>query len=68
VQVRGERELEDVVPGLMHDPVRRASLGAAARALVQASRGAKDKTLVVINELLPRQDRRAVVRPFRVVH
>jgi hypothetical protein len=52
----------------MQDPVRRARLGAAARALVDASRGAKEKTLVVINELLPRQDRRAVVRPFRVVH
>ena len=68
VQVRDGRELEEVVLSLMQDPVRRARLGAAARALVDASRGAKEKTLVVINELLPRQDRRAVVRPFRVVH
>ena len=68
VQVRDSRELEEVVVSLMQDPVRRARLGAAARALVEASRGAKEKTLVVINELLPRQDRRAVVRPFRVVH
>jgi 3-deoxy-D-manno-octulosonic-acid transferase len=68
VQVRDSRELEEVVVSLMQDPVRRARLGAAARALVDASRGAKEKTLVVINELLPRQDRRAVVRPFRVVH
>ena len=35
------------------DPVRRARLGAAARALVEANRGAKDKTLAVIAELLP---------------
>ena len=68
VQVRDGRALEEVVVSLMQDPVRRARLGAAARALVDASRGAKEKTLVVINELLPRQDRRAVVRPFRVVH
>jgi 3-deoxy-D-manno-octulosonic-acid transferase len=68
VQVRDGRELEEVVVSLMQDPVRRARLGAAARALIDASRGAKEKTLAVINELLPRQDRRAVVRPFRVVH
>jgi 3-deoxy-D-manno-octulosonic-acid transferase len=68
VQVRSERELQEAIGSLMNDPVRRARLGATARALVDASRGAKDKTLVVINELLPRTDRRAVVRPFRVVH
>ena len=68
VQVRSDREFEETIVSLMTDPVRRARLGAAARALVDASRGAKDKTLVVINELLPRQERRAVVRPFRVVH
>ena len=68
VQVRNEHELDVVVSSLMKDPSRRARLGTAARALVQARRGAKDKTLAVINELLPRQDRRAVVRPFRVVH
>ena len=68
VQVRNDRELEEAVVTLMGDPVRRARLGAAARALVDASRGAKDKTLLVVNELLPRQERKAVVRPFRVVH
>ena len=68
VQVRNEHELDVVVSSLMNDPGRRARLGAAARVLVQARRGAKDKTLAVINELLPREDRRAVVRPFRVVH
>ena len=57
---------------LVTDPVRRARLGAAARALVEANRGAKTKTLEVIRELLPHGDGRghgrAVVRPFRLVH
>jgi hypothetical protein len=53
----------------MADPVRRARLGAAARALVEANRGARDKTLAVIAALLPPEDERpSVVRPFRVVH
>jgi 3-deoxy-D-manno-octulosonic-acid transferase len=70
VQVRTERELEDAMVALMSDPVRRARLGAAARALVEANRGAKDKTVAVITDLLPPQERlaSAVVRPFRVVH
>jgi 3-deoxy-D-manno-octulosonic-acid transferase len=70
VQVRSDRELEDIVVSLMGDPVRRARLGAAARALVEANRGAKDKTLGVITDLLPPEARHpsAVVRPFRVIH
>jgi 3-deoxy-D-manno-octulosonic-acid transferase len=69
VQVRSDRELEAAVVSLMGDPVRRARLGAAARALVDANRGAKDKTLAVIATLVPPEDReRSVVRPFRVVH
>jgi 3-deoxy-D-manno-octulosonic-acid transferase len=69
VQVRSDRELEAAVVGLMGDPVRRARLGAAARALIDANRGAKDKTLAVIASLVPPEDReRSVVRPFRVVH
>ena len=68
VQVRTARELEDVVVGLMADPVRRARLGAAARALVDANRGAKDKTLAVIADLAPPASARPVVRPFRRVH
>ena len=53
----------------MTDPVRRARLGAAARALVEANRGAKDKTLAVLDALLPPQRRAypANVRPFRAV-
>jgi 3-deoxy-D-manno-octulosonic-acid transferase len=69
VQVHSERELVEAVVGLMNDPVRRARLGAAARALVEANRGAKDRTLAIIRSLLPAQDRgHAAVRPFRVVH
>ena len=67
VQVRTSRDLEDVVVELMADPVRRARLGAAARALVDANRGAKDTTLRVLAELLPPEPP-AVVRPFRVIH
>ena len=70
VQVRSGRELEAVILSLMGDTVRRARLGAAARALVEANRGAKDKTLEVIAGVVPPQDHEhsAVVRPFRVVH
>jgi 3-deoxy-D-manno-octulosonic-acid transferase len=69
VQVRSERELEDAVVSLMSDPVRRARLGAAARALVEANRGAKDRTVDAIATVLPPDAKgRAVVRPFRVVH
>jgi 3-deoxy-D-manno-octulosonic-acid transferase len=68
VQVQSERELDDVLIGLVTDPVRRARLGAAARALVEANRGAKDKTLAVVSELLPVPAAGAVIRPFRLVH
>ncbi len=68
VQVQSDRELEDVIQNLATDPVRRARLGAAARALVEANRGAKDKTLAVVEALLPPDATRGVVRPFRVVH
>jgi 3-deoxy-D-manno-octulosonic-acid transferase len=70
VQVHSARELEEALLALVTDPVRRARLGAAARALVEANRGAKTKTLEVIGELLPSGDAsgRAVVRPFRLVH
>jgi 3-deoxy-D-manno-octulosonic-acid transferase len=69
VQVHSDRELDDVLLTLVSDPVRRAGLGAAARALVEANRGAKTKTLDIITTLLPPGDGhgRAVVRPFRPV-
>ena len=68
VQVRSDRELEDALLTLLADPVRRARLGAAARALVEANRGAKEKTLAVIADLVPAVGAGAVVRPFRLVN
>ena len=69
IQVHGERELERTIVALMGDPVRRARLGAAARALVEANRGARDRTMTVIGEVLPVPERpSAVIRPFRVIH
>ena len=73
VQVQSARELEDTLLDLVTDPVRRARLGAAARALVEANRGAKEKTLAIIADVLPEASQRepgpgAVVRPFRLVH
>jgi 3-deoxy-D-manno-octulosonic-acid transferase len=66
VQVHSARDLEEAVQALVSDPVRRAGLGAAARALVEANRGAKEKTLAVVAELLPQAG--GVVRPFRLVN
>ena len=70
IQVQSDRELDEVLLALVTDSVRRARLGAAARALVEANRGANTKTLEVIGALLPPGDGRgrAVVRPFRLVH
>ena len=69
VQVHGARGLEDALLALLTDPVRRARLGAAARALVESNRGAKDKSLAAIAQLLPlRTGSMGIVRPFRLVH
>jgi len=69
VCVQSDRELDDELLALLTDPVRRARMGAAARALVDANRGAKDKTLSAIAALVPPADAGvAVVRPFRLVH
>ena len=77
MQVQSERELVEALLTLVTDPVLRARLGAAARALVEANRGAKDKTLQVIADLVPPGASDAAggpegagsnVRPFRLVH
>jgi 3-deoxy-D-manno-octulosonic-acid transferase len=68
LQIRAAHELGPVLLDLLGDPVRRASLGAAARALVEANRGAREKTLTALAELLPPDIPGSVVRPFRVVH
>ena len=67
VQVRNGRELETALLELLGDAVRRARLGAAARALVEANRGARTKTLAAIAQLLPPDNPSSVVRPFRRV-
>ena len=64
IQLRAGRELEPVLVELLSDPVRRASLGAAARALVEANRGARAKSLGAIAQLMP-SDGAGVVVPFR---
>ena len=68
VQVHNARELEEALLALLTDPVRRARLGAAARALVESNRGAKEKSLAVIGQVLPLRSAMGVVRPFRLVH
>ena len=67
VQLENEEQLEQVFVELMGDPVRRARLGAAARALVEANRGANEKSVAVLSQLLPQETRAypANVRPFR---
>ncbi len=67
VQLSGDDELEEAFLSLMGDPVRRARLGAAARALVEANRGANEKSVTVLTALLPQEPRAypANVRPFR---
>jgi len=67
IQVGSAGELEETMVSLVGDPVRRARVGAAARALVESNRGAGDRTLAVIRDLMP-SEREGVVRPFRVVH
>jgi 3-deoxy-D-manno-octulosonic-acid transferase len=67
IQVADAGELCDVCTRLASDPVERARLGAAARALVEANRGAKPRTLQAIEGLLPPPNGRGVVRPFKRV-
>ncbi len=66
VQVASDGAFEEEVLALMADPVRRARLGAAARALVEANRGAKARTIDALDLLLPPPSARPNnVRPFR---
>ena len=67
IQVHSGRELESTLLALLGDPVRRAGLGAAARALVEANRGARIKTMMAITQVLPPDDPVNIVRPFRRV-
>ena len=70
VQVESPAALEEAVLELAGDPVRRARLGAAARALVEANHGAHERTLAAITDLFPPEGQSpqgGVVRRFRVV-
>ena len=51
-QIRSTDALAPALVTLLGDPVRRAALGAAARALVEANRGATDRSLAVMAALL----------------
>ena len=68
VQVHSDGDLEATLVDLLDDPVRRASLGAAARALVEANRGARERTMRAIASLLPPESARGSVVPFRRTH
>jgi 3-deoxy-D-manno-octulosonic-acid transferase len=68
IQIQSPRELERVLLDLLGDPVKRARLGAAARALVEANRGARARSLAAVAQLLPPAGGQGVVRPFRRVH
>jgi 3-deoxy-D-manno-octulosonic-acid transferase len=65
IQVADAAALSTTVVRLVGDSVERARLGAAARALVEANRGAKPRTLQAIASLLPPPGSRGIVRPFR---
>lgn len=66
IQVETPGELESVLVELLSDPVRRAGLGAAARALVEANRGARGRSLAAIAQVFP-SDLPGTVLPFRAV-
>jgi len=69
IQVPHEAALDRVLVDLMADPVKRARLGAAAKALMEANRGARQRTLTAVTEVLrPDDGARGAVIPFRVVH
>lgn len=53
VQVGDQRELGEALAALVADPARSARLGEAARGVIERNRGARDRTLEVIAQLLP---------------
>lgn len=52
-QVKSAPALEEVLVALLADPVRRASLGASAQAMIDANRGARYRSLEVLAGLMP---------------
>jgi len=53
VQVGSAGELADTLVALLDDPMRRAKLGATARSIVEANRGATERTLAALGRALP---------------
>lgn len=68
IQVASPREFGDQLFKVLSDPVLRARLGAAARALVEANRGAKTKTMDALAAIFPSDAPRGQVRAFRIVN
>ena len=71
VIVRSEAELADALSALVADPDERRRMGEAGRMIVEANRGARERTLEAIAAVLPPPGTAragGVVRPFRVVH
>ncbi len=68
-QVQSASDLERALASLCADPMRCARLGAAARGLVEANRGARTRTLAIIADLLPSGPRaeRTMSRTLRAV-
>jgi 3-deoxy-D-manno-octulosonic-acid transferase len=67
VQVSSDAELEREVIALLDDRSRREALGTAARQLVQANRGARERTLAALRALVP-PDAGAEAEPLRAVN
>ena len=53
LQARDAAELETMLADLVRDDARCAALGEAARAVVEANRGATERTMVAVADLLP---------------
>ena len=68
LQVSSARDFSEQLFKVLSDPVLRARLGAAARALVEANRGARLKTLEAVAAVFPPDGPRGQVRPFRIVN
>jgi len=52
IQVRGARELAEVVLRLLNDPALRAAYGGRGKALVEKNRGALAKVCALVDEKL----------------
>ncbi len=53
IRVTGEQDLAETLCELLGEPERRRRMGEAASAIIDANRGARERTLAVIEQLLP---------------